>query len=52
MEFPLLQHWPFVTSTNDKCYSTRPSASQLKHQQKKIRTEEKLDVISSPEKGE
>ena len=34
------------------CKSTSPSAIQLKNWQKKISTEEKLDVISQSEKGE
>jgi len=42
----------FLTSMRDKRKSTPSSAIQVKNWQKMVDIEEKLDVISQPEKGE
>jgi hypothetical protein len=41
----------FVTKVNEKCKPTSPGAIQVKNQGKTINTEDKLDIVSPPEKG-
>jgi len=41
----------FVTKMSKKSESTSPTTIQKKNRQKTIGTEEKLDIISQPEKG-
>jgi len=51
MWFHLQRHGHFLPKMSEIRKSTSPSAIELKNWQKTISTEEKLDIISRPEKG-
>jgi hypothetical protein len=42
----------FLTNMSEKHKSTSPSAILVTNRQKTMGTEEKLDILSQPEKGE